>query len=658
MLWPYWFSLHRESRKLLSESLPSFPRYDVVVVGGGHAGCEAAHASSRVGCSTLLITHDRSKIGEMSCNPSFGGIGKGHLIKEVDALDGVCGRICDMSGIHYKVLNRSKGPAVWGPRAQIERSLYKEHMQREMFNTKNLTILEGCVDDLVIAGVDCMDSHITADAKYNCGGVILEDGKRIESSCVILTAGTFLRGVIHIGMQRWEAGRIGEKSSKRLAQTVEDLGFQIGRLKTGTPPRLKADSVNTSVMVEWKPDEFSHPFSFMNDEVWLPVNRQVSCFTTKTGSPLKSKILDTLHLNAHVAEEVKGPRYCPSIESKILKFPNRSHTLWIEPEELDTKIVYLQGFSCTMPEKSQCEAVRTIQGLENAEISKPGYGVEYDYMDPRQITPALETKLVQSLFFAGQINGTTGYEEAAAQGIIAGINAARRAKNLIPFYVNRSDGYIGVLIDDLTTHGTNEPYRMFTSRAEYRLSLRPDNADERLTIKAFHEAGCVSEQRKIHMENTLHIVENAVDILKATRKSRSEWGRVIDENLLSFSSPNKSAFELLAYAGINKQTIFNHLSDDLTSLTKYPLLCERVSTLALYSHLQDHQQYEIEQLRKEERLLIPRDIDYSKLNVKVEICEKLARSQPINIAAASRIQGMTPAALIQIINHVKRLKNT
>ncbi|XP_039259641.2 5-taurinomethyluridine-[tRNA] synthase subunit MTO1, mitochondrial-like [Styela clava] len=639
-----------------SVSYATTEKYDVIVVGGGHAGCEAAHASARMGCSTLLLTHKISTIGEMSCNPSFGGIGKGHLIKEIDALDGVCGRICDKSGIHYKILNRTKGPAVWGPRAQIDRGMYKNQMQEEILNTNNLTVMESSVDNLIIDKTDSNEKFKITDSISKCSGVILENGQQISSTCVVLTTGTFLRGQINIGLERVPAGRKGDAPAIKLADTLENLGFKIGRLKTGTPPRLLASSVNFKPFTTWKPDSFSHPFSFMNENVWISPENQLDCYTVPTGAKVKDIVHKTLHLNSHVNEEINGPRYCPSIESKILKFPDRTHMLWVEPEELDTKILYLQGFSCTMPEEYQLEAVRSIEGLENAEITQPGYGVEYDYMDPRQITPALETKKVQGLFFAGQINGTTGYEEAAAQGIIAGINAGRKSQRKPFFYLNRSDGYIGVLIDDLTTHGTNEPYRMFTSRAEFRLSLRPDNADMRLTLKAYEEAGCVSEKRKLKTEKTQCILTESEQFLKTVKMKSREWSKIINVENIS-ATRAISAFELLSqFTGVTPMHIYKTFPNELKPVIENKLLQERLETISLYDRVVHRQLQEIEELKKEENMMIPENFDYSKIVLKVELCEKLAQSRPVNIAAASRIQGMTPTALIYLINYIRNFR--
>lgn len=635
---------------------PNVSRYDVIVVGGGHAGCEAAHASARMGCSTLLLTHKISTIGQMSCNPSFGGIGKGHLMKEIDALDGVCGRICDKSGIHYKMLNRSKGPAVWGPRAQIDRSLYKTYMQQEMLNTENLDVIEGTVEDLKISTSGISDVSASEDRIAQCQGIVMKCGTEILSSSVVLTAGTFLRGQINIGLDRVSAGRKGDPPSIGLAETIEKLGFKMGRLKTGTPPRILSESINYNQCQTWNPDQLPTPFSFLNDKVWIAPEDQLPCFTTTTNPEIKSIILDSLHLNAHVSEEISGPRYCPSIESKVLRFGNKEHYLWIEPEGLDTKIMYLQGFSCTMPEEYQLKAIRLIKGLENAVISQPGYGVEYDFMDPRQIFPTMETKKVSGLFFAGQINGTTGYEEAAAQGIMAGINAARKVQRKKFFLIHRSEGYIGVLVDDLTTQGTNEPYRMFTSRTEFRMTLRPDNADARLTMKAYSEAGCVSTVRYNRTKKTLASLESMVGFLKSVKKTRSEWGRFVDTGKMSSRSTSAiSAFDLIAHYGeAAAADVYKMFPNELGPAKESQLLRERLKTLSLYEKIVFRQQQEIEELRKEEELIIPGTIDYSLLPLKSELCEKLARARPMNLASASRVQGMTPAALLTLLHFIKK----
>nr|XP_020142691.1 protein MTO1 homolog, mitochondrial isoform X1 [Microcebus murinus] len=520
----------RVARFCGDSAAPGTPHFDVVVIGGGHAGTEAAAAAARCGSRTLLLTHRVDTIGQMSCNPSFGGIGKGHLMREVDALDGLCSRICDQSGIHYKVLNRRKGPAVWGLRAQIDRKLYKQNMQKEILNTPLLTVQEGSVEDLILT-----EPEPEHPGKCRVSGVVLADGSTVNAESVILTTGTFLRGMIVIGLERHPAGRLGDQPSIGLAQTLEKLGFVVGRLKTGTPPRIAKESINFSILDKHTPDNPSLPFSFVNETVWIKPEDQLPCYLTHTNPRVDEIVLENLHLNSHVKETTRGPRYCPSIESKVLRFPNRLHQVWLEPEGMDSDLIYPQGLSMTLPAELQEKMITCIRGLEKAKMIHPGYGVQYDYLDPRQISPSLETHLVQRLFFAGQINGTTGYEEAAAQGVIAGINASLRVSRKPPFVVSRTEGYIGVLIDDLTTLGTSEPYRMFTSRVEFRLSLRPDNADSRLTFRGYKEAGCVSQQRYERASWMKSSLEEGISVLKSIEFSSSKWKSLIPEASISIT---------------------------------------------------------------------------------------------------------------------------
>ncbi|KAI5160398.1 protein MTO1 homolog, mitochondrial [Manis pentadactyla] len=631
---------------------PRAPHFDVVVVGGGHAGTEAAAASARCGSRTLLLTHRAAAIGQMSCNPSFGGIGKGHLMREIDALDGLCSRICDQSGVHYKVLNRRKGPAVWGLRAQVDRKLYKQNMQREILNTPLLTVQEGAVEDLILAEPE--PGHT---GKYRVSGVVLADGSTVCAESVILTTGTFLRGVTVIGLEVHPAGRLGDEPSIGLAQTLEKLGFVVGRLKTGTPPRIAKESINFSVLNKHTPDSPSVPFSFINETVWIKPEDQLPCHLTHTNPRVDEIVLDNLHLNSHVKETTRGPRYCPSIESKVLRFPNRLHQIWLEPEGLDSDLIYPQGLSMTLPAELQEKMITCIRGLENAKMIQPGYGVQYDYFDPRQIAPSLETRLVQRLFFAGQINGTTGYEEAAAQGVVAGINASLRVRHKPPFVISRTEGYIGVLIDDLTTRGTTEPYRMFTSRAEFRLSLRPDNADSRLTFRGYEEAGCVSQQRYERAAWMKSSLEEGISVLKSIELSSSKWKKLIPEASMSIDkSLPLSALDVLKYEEVDMERLAKAAPEPLKKYTTCTQLAERLKIEATYELVLFYQQQEIKEVQRDEALRLPEDLDYLTLrgvSLSSEVREKLHFSRPQTIGAASRIPGVTPAAIINLLRFVK-----
>ncbi|EEC05914.1 glucose inhibited division protein, putative, partial [Ixodes scapularis] len=615
-------------------------RYDVIIVGGGHAGTEAASASARMGCNTLLLTHRFDTIGEfMSCNPSFGGIGKGHLMREIDALGGVCGKICDLSGISYRILNRRKGPAVWGPRAQIDRTLYKRHIQSYLKDHPNLTILCGSVEDLVLE---------EGGHKKRCCGIRLEDGSEIYSHSVILTTGTFLRGQINIGLQTYPAGRLGDKPAIGLAQTLERLEFRLGRLKTGTPPRLDGRTIDYSNLKIQLGDDPPEPFSYSNSSVWIKAEDQVPMYLTYTTPEVDALVMENLHLDRHVKEEITGVRYCPSIESKVLRFKGRSHQVWLEPEGLDTHVVYPNGISCTLPADVQLKLVRCLPGCRDVDMIRPGYGVEYDFIDPRQVKPSLETKEVPGLFFAGQINGTTGYEEAAAQ-VSSFCFSSSKVCRKDPFVVTRLEGYIGVLVDDLTTQGTLEPYRMFTSRAEFRLSLRPDNADLRLTERG-REVGCVAAEQSRATCEVRRILDEAQHFLGSQVQSSHKWSDLM--GLPESTNPQcKSALEMLGNPDVTIEHITSLFPTELETVRSRPDLMKRLKIEAMYANLVAQQEKEILELEETEMLQLPCDIDYEdpSLNLSNEIRGKLQAAKPSTVGAASRIPGMTPVAILRLL---------